>query len=840
MRNNRSERGFTLMEMMGAVAILVILMGFGFVAVIQHQRTLKQLELDETAKEIYVAAQNHLTMAKGQDLLKGKTSKGMQPSGSGDSTVWYYFVDGRSNAELQAGNTASRSSVLYQMLPQFAIDETVRTGGSYVIQYDLKNAAVLQVFYTDLQGPAKTTAFAESELDSLFNSYSGEDKKDARRDYNGDIIGWYDGSDLPQKEPVKLVAPSIIIRNAERLTATIKFKAEDYNKNKSVEGASMRVYVEGKTSGHRALVSSNALKSSLNTLSVDGTMTQVGDEYFSEPIVLDSITDQDMHFAQLFEDDSMTPITDESLIPGEDISVYVEVFSNSTLAGIALSAKATTNSLFDSVISDATKVSGSTVKIARISNFRHLENLSKAISGFDSANLVAAKDENSAIEYFEQSADIVWQSGSFSKAAGTQPAKDKEKGFVENLIYAKHEKDNAFTPTQANYESDSVTVHDATGKVITEANQYAPVTPTSKADTYGFVEYDGKGLKASDVSAKHTTNDSANAGLFGTVQGGAIKNVDLVNISASTTNGNAGALAAELDGTNVERVAVYNNVSDDYAYGITGSGSVGGLVGSMAGGKIELCSASVYVASTGANGAAGGLVGTTSGAAAIKQSYSGGHTKDGLYQSQTEAAAGQTDGQTKVNVQVEGEGSVAGGLIGKAGGTGNVSQCYSTCSAYGATAGGLVGSLSAGTVANSYATGLVVGKSDTATKGAFVGKLEGGSLGDGNMYFSIVNYSNATPTGADQQMPAVGSGTTTKTPTAIDDTLDTYNAFMVGTSKAKPYDTYLTQRFDGTYTFKNIQELSGSTDTNLPKLATSHYGDWPIPETLVVNTKSST
>ncbi len=833
MRNNKNERGFTLMEVLIAVAILVILMAFGFISLFQHQRSLKQLELDETAKEIYVAAQNHLTMAKGQNLLKGKGLTGEPLSGD----IYYYVVDGATNTELQASNAASRDSVLYLMLPQYAIDETVRSGGSYVIRYDLKNAAVLEVFYTDLQAPAKTAPFVEGEAANLFDNYSGEDKKDARRDYDGDIIGWYDGSDLPSREPAKLAAPTVVIRNAEMLTATIKFSAADYESMKGVAGVSMRVYVEGKTSGNTVLVSSGAVKGTLNTMRLGNVLREVGGEYVSSPIVLDSITTSGEHFAQLFVDDPMTLNTNEGLIPGEDISVYVEVFSNDELSSIARSAKKTTNSLFDSVVSDETKETGKTVKVARISNFRHLENLSKAISGFDSADLVKAKDANSAIEYFEQTADIVWRSGSFEQAAdaNSEQAKEKEKGFLENVIYANHASDVAtYKPSKESY-NESVVIYDKSGQAITEANQYAPVTPTTKVTgTYGFVEYDGKGLKVSNVSAKHTGDSAANVGLFATVQGGAIKNVDLVNMSASTKNGNAGALAAELNGTDVSGVAAYNKASDDSAYGVEGSGSVGGLVGSMTGGKVELSAASVYVKSTGSNGAAGGLVGSTSADATISQSYSGGHTKNGLYQSTTETK----DGETRVNVQAEGEGSVAGGLIGKANGTGAVSQCYSTSSAYGPTAGGLIGTMGAGSVSNSYATGLVVGKNDTATKGAFVGNLTGGTLGDNNQYFSAVNYSNATSTGSTQEMPAVGNGTASKAPTALDANVDSYKAFMVGTSKAQPYDTYLTQRFDGAYSLKNIKELSGSTDTNLPKLATSHYGDWPIAETLVVNTKS--
>jgi prepilin-type N-terminal cleavage/methylation domain-containing protein len=89
MKRNRKNAGFSMGELLVVVAILVILMGLGFVALIQYQRTLKQLELDGIAKEIFVAAQNHLTMADSQGLLEGKTD------GTADAEKdVYYFVGG--------------------------------------------------------------------------------------------------------------------------------------------------------------------------------------------------------------------------------------------------------------------------------------------------------------------------------------------------------------------------------------------------------------------------------------------------------------------------------------------------------------------------------------------------------------------------------------------------------------------------------------------------------------------------------------------------------------------------------------------------------------------------
>ncbi len=46
------------------VAIILILAGFGFVAVNRYQKRLKRVEMDNVAREIFVAAQNHLTASR--------------------------------------------------------------------------------------------------------------------------------------------------------------------------------------------------------------------------------------------------------------------------------------------------------------------------------------------------------------------------------------------------------------------------------------------------------------------------------------------------------------------------------------------------------------------------------------------------------------------------------------------------------------------------------------------------------------------------------------------------------------------------------------------------------
>ncbi len=65
----KNRKGFTLAEVMMAVAIIAILAGVSFIGVTGYLRSMALLERDSIAKEIFIAAQNHLTMAKGQGYM---------------------------------------------------------------------------------------------------------------------------------------------------------------------------------------------------------------------------------------------------------------------------------------------------------------------------------------------------------------------------------------------------------------------------------------------------------------------------------------------------------------------------------------------------------------------------------------------------------------------------------------------------------------------------------------------------------------------------------------------------------------------------------------------------
>ena len=63
--------GFTLVETLAAVAVLVILLGVSAVAVAHYRKYMKITELDHAAREIYMAAENRAVLLGNRMRLGG-------------------------------------------------------------------------------------------------------------------------------------------------------------------------------------------------------------------------------------------------------------------------------------------------------------------------------------------------------------------------------------------------------------------------------------------------------------------------------------------------------------------------------------------------------------------------------------------------------------------------------------------------------------------------------------------------------------------------------------------------------------------------------------------------
>lgn len=408
-RYHKNSNGFTMAEMLITVAIIVILCGFGFVAVIAHQRNLKRMEMDETAQEIFIAAQNHLTAARasgqwssflektaaeGQDGSRGtaisyeRSDYNKASDADAESRKFYYFT---------TENTAVKNGAEALILPEGSIDETLR-GHHFYVEYDAASGTVFGVFYTD-----SDHAITADDAQTVSRT-EPNDRRDYKADGKRTIIGYYGGALGELNSPGDLYAPSVAVRNAESLVLYVVDK-NYYRPVSSKTGAQsfktkLKLTFEGVTSEKKAVkevdlsnpssqtdaFSSAVLaEESAGTFDVvipsSGASAQqtkaVKAEYYA--IVLDSIVRKDGHFADLFPE----------FIPGEDIRITVTLTSDK--AGEDVSQTVTVNSLFNSVKTEKNGIAASKT-VVTVSNPRHLENLSSEVSGVDFAGKQIVKD----------------------------------------------------------------------------------------------------------------------------------------------------------------------------------------------------------------------------------------------------------------------------------------------------------------------------------------------------------------------------------------------------------------------------------------------------------------
>lgn len=753
----------------------MVLMAVSFVMVINYQRSLHQLEFDGIAKEIFIAAQNHLTMADSQGIVTlraehapvGVTQSTFIGNEESKAEEIYYFIIPEDDPD----NTAS---VLNLLLPEFSVDETVRRGGSYVIRYQKSSALVLDVFYSPRKGIRFGQDYNEIEYDTLLG-LRGTNNKAARRNYNGAILGWYGGEGTTsQRKPIRFDPPAIRVINEE----TLRVEISGLPTGELFSSTWLQLVIKGKTSGQTKSI--DLLKNeSVSSLPPDVQDFVVIRKDGKITVYLDDVTDtayeggsKGKHFSELFP----------AFYPGEDLEITAVVYSNAALANIATSAAAVTNSLFADPFPyrDNEEIMGTALEegIVGIGNIRHLENLDVSVSQVRTTQL--------HITTAVQTSNLSWTDFK-SKTGG---------------------------------DSTVIRYEDVSSSASTQQGKYKPVNPTST------LIYNGQNHQISNVEVDYT----GNAGLFGTsTYITEIKNLELLDFNVTGTSA-AGALAGSLTGTKVENVLARNSTNSADVNITASAGSAGGLIGSA-----NNCTVSKSAAALIVNGStnAGGLIGTASGGS-VTASYAGGHVIPIKNGSETIGVEYST-----TNWNVKANDGVAGGLIGDADNNIIVTSSYSTCSVYGKTAGGFVGSGSGVDISNSYSTGLVQG---TTTEGAFAGSITGNASG---WYYQIIN---ARSTDASGYLPAIGEGSGSIE--QIDESASAYDTFSGSPDNwesAYPYEEALEWYYQNKYNLKSVSQLNDlapaekkitiEPDDFVAK-PYAHHGDWPAPELFVLNEKN--
>lgn len=705
-----NDHGFTLTEMLVTVTIVIVLFALAMIPISKMRREVRQTELDSRAELIFMAAQNQLTQLQ----AAGRTS-----AYQGGLALGYVPEDAENENEkydpdtlsyvTSDGGMESTTSPAANILPEGKVDAELRNA-HWVIEYDASSASVYAVFY--------------SEQESNFYTADADKMNPLRaRNYRlqqGAKIGYYGGDSVLSYDTSELDAKAEIVNGDQLL---LKITCNRLLGESGFLDPTFTVTLRDE-SGHTAEVKLANNEIVKNARSIEATL------------VLDNLAEgEQMRFA---EQERF-----KSLVPGENLTISVNVSVDNDLVEPAVIENITTNSLF----ADASD--GSNGRTAVITCGRHLQNLDKD-SGLNSQTV-----QNRAITAAVQEQDVEFKT-------------EAEDGW--KVLYD----DMTFKPI----ENKNLTSYDSTYQSMSNAAAYHPVIY--------------------DLTAAVENGD---AGLFAAFEGD-LKNIRLAGATI-TGSGSVGGLVGKLSGqTTIEGCWVYlssarNHAADKTEKDLWLDGAVtGGLVGNAGSGTLTIKNS---FAATVLNGkeAAGGLIGK-SGIVTIEHSYA-----DCYVYTVTKGEDGSLTATT----------GKAGGLIGDCIDTSNIvlRDCYA--------AGFLKGGTTAGLVAGEFS-----GEGDMATNvytacapldgtslSYIIGKKEGvDAPGVQNVFYLSDVESNSAYSGLQQVSYADWSGS--KIPDASKKLSDgTATAFTTATSTT-PY---------------NLMEGLGLTRYSYPALTDlPHYGDW--------------
>ena len=584
-KNQTANSGFTLVELLAVVAILLLV---GLIAVFslnKLRRTLRQHELDAKAQIIYVAAQNRLAelRAAGQEAL---CINGFDNSGSivhkmeydsrhmdesAKNTAFYYLLVNDTSDKSQTAATA--------LLPSSAVDQEL-WNGYWCIEFAPETGSIYAVFYSE------TTLPNHDDLNASYRNFNYRLKTAS--------VGYY-GGDIAQTQDISKFNPSITIENAEKLIVTF------YCNNPVSEKMTFKIDISDKAGGTYTRTITN--------------FAQLDKYNYKYQWILDSLAAEkgigDAGAARFAAQ------TNYKVSRGTPITITLTV-SSANPSVDTVSTSRTTNGLFD----DRADLSYGE-NTALVSCGRHLANLDSS-SGVSST--ITSAVQISDISFSDDPADPSdWYSLYTAKGVNFKPISNNRLTSYVGLssigdITSRHTingltvSSNSPAGLFSNFSGKISNVTLVNANIISSTSAAGALVGRATGNL--TLENCRVYLADSDLSGmKAASADKIPSRITGTHAGG------LVGVYENSSTGNAQA-----NGT----LIIENSFA---ATTITGNIAAGGLVGHAAGAvSVSQSYADCYLTAP----VTGGLVGMTtgSGGLTLSDSYAAG------YQTATDSAAG--------------------------------------------------------------------------------------------------------------------------------------------------------------------------------------------------------
>ena len=379
--SKQNNSGFTLSEVLIAVAILIVLMGLAMIPITRHQRDLRQTELDAKAEIVYHAAQNKLSELLANGRISDCYAEDLQPlnntplDAAERKTSLYYVTSAAKTGE---GSAAAA------ILPKDQVDRQL-WDNHWVIELDPASGSVYAVFYS------------EKPLTYDFDSFNPLRFRDGRLSA-GAAVGYY-GGDSVQSEITGKLTPHMEIINKEQLLLRVTC---------DTPMEPLHFYVTVSDGVH-------------STSRIELTGSEVKTDYltYTATMVLDSLTDG-MRFGQ------QARFKNKNLTPGADLTITVEVTCENRLVDSA-SGTLTANSLFAEVRGGDTAV---------VTYARHLQNLDTASRLPDSITRAVQEQD---IQFVNENTDDGWDrlygSRTFTPITNSRLTYCESKATVNGQVY---------------------------------------------------------------------------------------------------------------------------------------------------------------------------------------------------------------------------------------------------------------------------------------------------------------------------------------------------------------------------------------------------------------------